>query len=270
VIAAGGRVVFDHGALRTVLWPHNGALPPGERAFTRIFEPLGYVLNGVYPLDRIAMTGRSYAHADAPAEIAQYFLSELHPERFSAPFQAAVTRVIETSVDPLTPVAQAHLAQLSHERELPLSQACELLPVLVQCFGRQHTTPHLSDYLILREESAEMAWIATEGNAFNHATDRVADVFGVADAQRALGRPIKDTVEVSKSGRVKQTAFRADQVSREFIVERGELVRREVPGSFYEFITRDTMHDAQTGQTVLDLGFDAGNATGIFKMTAAA
>ncbi|AGW92621.1 hypothetical protein N234_21585 [Ralstonia pickettii DTP0602] len=29
------------------------------------------------------MTGRSYAHADAPEEIAQFFLSEFHPERFS-------------------------------------------------------------------------------------------------------------------------------------------------------------------------------------------
>jgi hypothetical protein len=270
VLAAGERVVFDHGALRTVLWPHTGSLPAGESAFTRIFEPLGYILNGTYPLERIAMTGRSYAHADAPAEIAQYFLSELHPERFSPAFQAAVTRVLSTSVDPLTPRAQALLHILRAERQLPLAQACELLPVLVQCFARQHATPHLADYLALREESAEMAWIATEGNAFNHATDRVPDVFGVADAQRALGRPIKDSVEVSQSGRVKQTAFRADPVQREFIGEHGELLRREVPGSFYEFITRDTMLDPATGQRVLDLGFDAGNATGIFKMTATA
>ena len=270
VIAAGERVVFDHGALRTVLWPHTGSLPSGESAFTRIFEPLGYTLNGTYPLERIAMTGRSYAHADAPAEIAQYFLSELHPERFSPAFQAAVTRVLGTSVDPLTPRAQVLLQILRAERQLPLAQACELLPVLVQCFGRQHTTPHLADYLTLRRESAEMAWIATEGNAFNHATDRVPDVFGVANAQRALGRPIKESVEVSQSGRVKQTAFRADPVQREFIGEQGELLSREVPGSFYEFITRDTLLDPVTGQAVLDLGFDAGNATGIFKMTAAA
>jgi len=270
VIAAGERVVFDHGALRTVLWPHNGSLPSGEAAFTRIFEPLGYVLSGTYPLDRIAMTGRSYAHADAPAEIAQYFLSELHPERFSEAFQASVTRVIGASVDPLTPQAQAQLAQLRSARQLPLAQACELLPVLVQCFGRQHATPHLSDYLTLRQESAEMAWIATEGNAFNHATDRVPDVFGVAEAQRVLGRPIKDAVEISKSGRVRQTAFRADPVQREFIGEQGGLLSREVPGSFYEFISRDTVHDPLTGQTRLDLSFDSGNATGIFKMTAAA
>jgi hypothetical protein len=38
-----------------------------------------------------------------------------------------------------------------------------------------------------------------------------------------------------------------------------------VPRSFYEFISRDPFPDGSG----LDLGFDAGNAQGIFKMTAA-
>ncbi len=59
-------------------------------------------------------------------------------------------------------------------------------------------------------------------------------------------------------------------VARTFVDASGALVEREVPGSFYEFITRDAVADAQTGRRALDLSFDAGNATGIFKMTAAA
>ncbi|MGF6304750.1 hypothetical protein OKW42_008103 [Paraburkholderia sp. WC7.3d] len=55
-IAKGGSVFFDHGALRTVRWPHNGALPPGEAAFTRILRPLGFRLNGRYPLVKLGMT----------------------------------------------------------------------------------------------------------------------------------------------------------------------------------------------------------------------
>lgn len=270
VIREGGRVQFDHGALRTVRWPHCGALPPGEAAFTRILEPLGYRLNGTYPLDRIKMTGRSYAHLDAPEHIAQFFVSELHPERFSPAFQQAVTNVLGTSSDPLTPQAVAWLAELERDAALPLADACALLPVLVSCFDCQHTAPRLADYQTLLAESAEMAWIATEGNAFNHVTDRVDDVFAVADLQRALGRRIKERVEVSKSGRVKQTAYQADPAVRTFIDEAGDTVEREVPGSFYEFITRDTYVDEETGREMLDLGFDAGNATGIFKMTAAA
>lgn len=270
VVREGARVQFDHGALRTVRWAHCGALPPGEAAFTRILKPLGYRLNGTYPLDRIKMTGRSYAHLDAPEHIAQFFVSELHPERFSHAFRQAVTNVVGSSVDPLTPQAVAWLAELERDASLPLADACTLLPILVRCFDRQHIEPRLTDYQTLLAESAEMAWIATEGNAFNHATDRVSDVFAVADTQRALGRPIKERVEVSKSGRVKQTAFQADPVVRVFRADDGTQVRREVPGSFYEFITRDTYADEATGRVALDLGFDAGNATGIFKMTAAA
>jgi len=270
VLAAGGRVQFDHGALRTVRWPHSGALPPGEAAFTRILKPLGYRLNGTYPLERIGMTGRSYAQADAPEEIAQYFVSEFHPERFSATLQSTVTKVIGTSTDPLTPQALAWLNELERDGSLPSASAEALLPILVGCFARQHARPCLADYEALLAESAEMAWIATEGNAFNHATDRVDDVYAVADAQRALGRSIKESVEVSKSGRVKQTAFRADPVEREFIAADGSTVTRTVPGSFYEFITRDAHPHVSAGQPAIDLGFDAGNATGIFKMTAAA
>jgi hypothetical protein len=115
---------------------------------------------------------------------------------------------------------------------------------------------------VLLAESKEMAWIATEGNAFNHATDRVEDVGAVADRQRELGRPIKPEVEVSKSGRVRQTAFQATLVERLFLDDAGALIARQVPGSFHEFITRD-----EETPGVLDLRFDSGNATAIFKMT---
>lgn len=263
VIAAGGKVVFDHGALRTVRWFGIGQLPPGEAAFTRILKPLGFRLNGVYPLDKLGMTGRSYAHIDDADNISQFFVSELHPERFSPAFQRAVENVLSSSVDPLTPAAVSLLNELERDGSLPLAAAASLLPVLVNCFARQHATPALADYEVLLKESAEMAWIATEGNVFNHATDRVQDVFALSNEQKELGRPIKPNVEVSGSGRIKQTAFKADPVQREFVTADGSLLTREVPGSFYEFITRDT---DETGK--LDLGFDAGNATGIFKMTA--
>jgi hypothetical protein len=74
---------------------------------------------------------------------------------------------------------------------------------------------------------------------------------------------MKDKVELSRSGRVRQTAFRADMVEREFVTETGGTCLMTVPGSFYEFISRDV--DPATGK--LDLSFDSGNATGIFHMT---
>ncbi len=262
-VREGRKLTLDHGALRTVA-ARCGALPAGEQAFARILVPLGYQMVDVYPLERIGMTGRAYAHRDLPESIAQYFVSELHPERFSPAFQAAVQRVVGASKDPLPARSLAALATLERERALPFAEAARLLPNLVACFARHHVEPRWDDYQTLLRESPEMAWIATEGNAFNHATDRVADVGAVADEQRRRGRPIKDTLEVSASGRVIQTAFRAASVERLFVGLDGRLRSAMVPGSFHEFITRK---EESSGK--LDLRFDSNNAQGIFKMTEA-
>jgi hypothetical protein len=261
----GRRIVHDHGAVRTVALEGMGSLPAGEESITRILRPLGYALNGVYPLERLKMTGRSHAQAEFPEELAQFFISELHPERFSPEFQATVQRVTATSTDPLTPVAKSALRELDLNRALPIEVAIELLPILAQCFSRQHQEPTLADYELLLAESPEMAWISTEGTAFNHATDRVHDVDQLAADQKALGRPMKATVETSQSRRVRQTAFLAARVHRTFRLPDGTSVEKEVPGSFYEFITR-LPNPEQDGK--LDLSFDSSNAQAIFKMTA--
>ena len=65
---------------------------------------------------------------------------------------------------------------------------------------------------------------------------------------------------------MRQTAYRADPVERRFRTGADGVVRMSVPGSFYEFISRDAL----PGGNALDLTFDSGNAQGIFKMTAAA
>jgi hypothetical protein len=252
----GQQLVFDHGALRTVAWP-SGALPPGEAAITRVLRPLGFAMAATYPLPRLKMTGRAWRHADFPEDIAQFFVSELHPERFSGSFQGAVTRVLSTSQDPLTPADLALLEHLARDGDLPTASAAALLPKLVGCFDRQHALFEADDYQVLLAESAEMAWIATEGNAFN--------IESVVAAQRALDRPVKDSIETSATGRVRQTAFKAARVMREFL-DRGQRVMLEVPGSFHEFIQRAPLDESGA----LDLAFDAGNATGIFKMTAGA
>ncbi|WP_034300333.1 DUF1338 domain-containing protein [Herbaspirillum sp. RV1423] len=264
----GRKICFDHGALRTVLGAQTGALPSGEAAFTRLLLPLGYQFVGLYPLDRINMTGRVYAHADDAEGIAQFFVSELHPERFSADFQHVVARVLSTSTDPLDARSKAALDQLQQHASLPFDEAAALLPAMLGCFERQHALPTLAEYESLLQESSEMAWIATEGNVFNHATDRVDDVEQLAQIQRDLGRPMKDKIEVSRNGRVRQTAFRATTVVREMADTDGKPVARKVPGSFYEFISRDRYVDEDAHRERLDLTFDSGNAQGIFKMTA--
>jgi Domain of unknown function (DUF1338) len=263
----GKTIMHDHGAVRTIAMAGMGALPVGQESITRILRPLGYALNGVYPLERLRMTGRSHAQIDFPEEIAQFFISELHPERFSAEFQTTLSRVTATSSDPLTYEGRVLLEELESSRSLNISQAVALLPVLVSCFGRQHSEITLKDYEALLAESSEAAWIATEGNAFNHVTDRVEDVDQLAAEQKALGQPMKAAVETSQSGRVRQTAFHAARVQREFHLADGSLLKKEVPGSFLEFITRLPLPDENSGKPTLDLSFDSSNAQAIFKMT---
>ena len=64
--AAGGHILFDHGALRTIRFPQGptGALPAGQDAFARILEPLGYAVASLYPLPALKMTGHAYCHRD--------------------------------------------------------------------------------------------------------------------------------------------------------------------------------------------------------------
>jgi hypothetical protein len=265
VVAADGRLMLDHGALRTVDFQGMGSLPAGESAIKRVLVPLGYIQAETYPLDRLGMTGRSYRHEDFAESIPQFFVSELHVERFSEKFQSAVARVTASSRDPLDRVSLDALRDLAEEQALGIGRASVLLANLVQCFTRRHDMPTVEDYEILLAESAEMAWISTEGNAFNHATDRVLNIEFVARRERASGRSMKDEIEVSRSGRIRQTAYQADPVQREF-ADGGGTVTRTVPGSFFEFIQRDRL----PGGGGLDLSFDTGNAQGIFKMTAAA
>jgi hypothetical protein len=199
----GRRVVFDHGAVRTVDWHETGQLPPGAELFRRLLVPLGYQEVGRYPLDRIHMTGRVFTHADLPEQVPQYFVSELHVDRLDPEAREAVTRTVGNSVDPLG-----------------------------------------DDALSLLDHLAGRGWVA------------------LADVLRH-DWSLKDRVEYSRSGRVRQTALLADPVVRRFQDADGAGIAQEVPGSFFEFITRDFRPDGR-----LDLTFDAGNAQGIFRMTA--
>ena len=259
----GRKVVFDHGAIRTVDWPANGELPRGRQAFARLLEPLGFTDVRTYPLTKLNMTGWGYRQMDLPEDIAQFFVSELHPGRFSQTFQQAVTRVVSSSLDPLQAEHTSILERLSLTRHCSLGEARTLLPALYRAFGRQHGVVLEADYQSLLDESAEMAWIATEGNSFNHLTDRVEDLEACVAQQRDLQRPMKDSIEVSASGRVMQTAYRACTVTRGLIDSAGVYREHTVPGSFVEFIQRKV--DPETGR--IDLNFDSSNAQGIFKMT---
>jgi hypothetical protein len=268
VAARGDKIQFDHGALRTVVLPSgfSSTLPNGHLAFARILKPLGYQIADIYPLPKLRMTGYAFRHQDAPQHIPQFFVSELHVDQFPEGFASAAERVFSDTHDPIDRSTQHLLDKLAEVGFLAFDDATALICDLNFCFDRHHGAVRQADYELLLDHSAEAAWMATEGNAFNHVTDRVVDIRKLVRAQKALGRPIKDKIEISAQQTVLQTAFRADPVTRAFIDSSGNVVEREVPGSFYEFISRKT--DPATGE--IDLRFDTQNAQGIFAMTAVA
>lgn len=259
---AGETIVFDHGALRTIDG-ETGDLPAGHEAFGRFLIPLGYEVGGLYPLPKLKMTGRAYVQRDLPETIPQFFVSELHVEQLAEAARAACANVFGTSVDPLGEAEWTALDALTAKGACPFEQGVTALKGALACFERQHQPPALADYEVLLPETREGAWIATEGNAFNHATTRTANVMILAEELKEDGYPMKPSVEISQNGRVRQTAILADKVVRPFREADGSEVPLPVPGSFYEFITRDI--DPETGK--LDLTFDSGNATGIFAVT---
>lgn len=262
--AAGATIELDHGAVRTLAGTGvAAAVPDGQELVARLLRPLGYEQRDTYDLASLGMTGRSWAHVDAPEAVPQWFVSELHVDRRSPEVRRAVAELVAGAVDPLGRADRARLDRLGRWGELPLGEAVELVAALARCFTRVHPEPTDRDHDLFARESAELAWIATEGTTCNHWTDRVADVVAAAEAERAAGRPVKDAIETSASGRVRQTAHRAAPVRRRFHTVEGDVLHRTVPGSFFELISRDTLPDGSG----LDLAFDAANATGIFAMT---
>jgi hypothetical protein len=263
------RITFDHGALRTIRFGARatGALPPGVESFARLLQPLGYGVTGVYPLDELCMTGHGFTQREFPECLPQFFVSELRVDRFSKEFQAAAARVFGTSRDPLTAVGRTALAEFGEQGRCEMKLAVPALREIVAAFGRRHDTPALADYHTLLAESAECAWIATEGSALNHVTDRVADVAMTACAQRSLGRPVNAVIEKSATGSVSQTAFKPDPVRRPFRSADGSEVELTVSGSFYQFISRGLVTGSD-GKRRLDLRFDTGTPKAVLRMAA--
>jgi hypothetical protein len=265
----GERIVVDHGALRTVRLGATpaGVLPPASGSIARILEPLGYHVSGTHPLDTRRMLARVYTHREFPENLPQFFVSELQVDGFSSEFQAAAERVFGNSRDPLTRDAQAALDEFSGQGRCGMKLAVPTLREIVAAFGRRHDIPALADYRQLLAESAEAAWLATEGSTLHHAADRVSDVAMTACAQRSLGRPVRVGIETSAAGTVRQASFKADPVKRMFRAADGSEIEMTVPGSCYEFISRDLV-TGPDGRARLDLRFDDRAAQGILKMTA--
>ena len=224
----GEKVVHDHSVVATIASPHVGSLPIGREALGRVLVPLGFVESGSRRSWEGGVTEHTYLHADHPDDIAGFVVVEVHPHWFSRGFQAAAERVVQSSRDPLQ-AATAWLTALQSEGTVELADAIAILRALVACFDRQHATPSLDDYDLLRRESAEMAWIATEGNAVMQVAQRVAESNKRGPA--VLRGDISEPVDLL----LLEPAY----VERPFRDSEGRMIGAPVPGPSLKLVRRE-------------------------------
>ncbi len=261
--AAGRGVVLDHAAVRTVAWP-AGALPPGIEQVTRILRPLGYERHATYPLTRLRMTGHAYAHVDRPEVVPQWFVSELHPDTFSPAFQDAVTRVLDGSTDPLDAATRDRLDRLEADRAAARGRcrrpgrrpAPRLRPPAPAAHrpGPRRAAGRVGRDGLDRHRGHHLQPLHRPGRRRVRGGRRpsASGVGPIKDSRRGVdvgpGAPDRPPGHHGRAGRCRTLE--------------GDVVEREVPGSFFEVISRDPLPEGG-----LDLAFDAANATGIFAMT---
>jgi len=147
---------------------------------------------------------------------------------------------IRASHDPLTQGALAVLDQFARRGRCGFDAAALGLREMIGAFRRCHDTPDLADYRLLLAESAEAAWIATEGCAFNHArTGLPTSMPPPASSGRWDGHQGRDRGIHRRIGPPDGIQGRSRGTDVPHRRRRHHDVDRS--GSFYEFISRDAI-----------------------------
>lgn len=266
VRAAGGRFVNDHIAFRTFTQQEPAV---GTASLTRPFVALGYRLVGCYEFPDKHLSAVHLQHENP--EFPKLFVSELRTWELGT-----------TARDIVSQVLVGHRAALSDEFLVSLREIeddapsrGELLDHLVDWVETlPWPAPQRHDVDALNAESQYGAWVLVHGYAVNHFTalvnshgvEGLADIERTADALRAAGVPMKETIEGDRGSKLRQTATAAANV--EVDVMDGELPSRiEWSYAYFELAERGQVPHAETGEPVRFEGFLGPQATELFDMT---
>lgn len=247
-------ICLDHGALGTASFADRCAdeHPEASAAFSRLFEPLGYLRAETRFVPDRGVTAHLWRHAEFPDTLPQFVVNELNVQCFSPAFQHAAGRVFGVNRAPLRPLVEEALASLQKRGEVVFSVAAAALPLLNDLFGRHHGPSTLDDFLALSAESPEAAWLATDGNALKHLAARVDEVTLSSWLQHD-DPAMHGCVRVLSGGRVRQAGLSAARVERRFL-GCDKLIKLTTDGSFFELVSRAT--NIATGELDLALGDD--------------
>lgn len=246
----------DHIAFRTMGVPQLGI-----QSFEKIFRQLGYQKRDFYLFEGKKLN--AYWYSPPTEKHPRIFVSELRVNDLSERAQ----RIIRSYTDQVTsdPVD-----------DLDLSDARAIDDFLHRPLW---TTPRLSDYLALLEESEYAAWVIYNRYYLNHFTISVhnlpAGFNTIVDFNRFVekhGFRINDSggkIKTSPDGGLIQSATVAQSIEATF--DGGE--KYVISGSYVEFAERKvlprfaSLPPDQIGREHRRDGFEAGNADKIFEST---
>jgi hypothetical protein len=269
VLGKGGRVVNDHIAFRTFNAP-TGAQPPGIEAIARIITRLGYTAAGSYTFADKGLTARHYEHPDRL--LPKIFISQLEVDDLPSGCAAAIRAAVADASDLLDSV---DLARLERVAGLPKQEQASLVDRLYRFFTqRPWPAPRRDTVLEVNKTSQYASWTLLHANSVNHFTAYIneqqvpewPDIEATAAGLRAVGIPMKDTIEGEAGSKLRQTATQAVDEDCEVTEADGRPGLLRWSYAYYELAERGDA-PGPDGRPQRFSGFLGQQATHLFEMT---
>lgn len=269
--AEGGRVVHDHVAFRS--FRHfAGELDLGIGYVARILEPLGYQLKGAYEFPETHLYAQHYEHPEQESEnLPKVFVSELLVDELPFATASLVRRALDSAADQL-PSPSLEWVRLREDRRLaPRQGKWEAAIAGLSQFSTQRpwSPPALRAVREVNQESQYAAWTLLHGFAVNHFTAFInrqgvaslPDLPTTAAALRARGVPVRESLDGSPGGPLRQTATAAVEEEVPVLDDDGKPALLPWTYAYYELAERGRREGR------LFQGFIAGQARHLFETT---
>jgi hypothetical protein len=251
--------VNDHIAFRTFASHTTGII-----TLSRIFEALGYRVEGVYQFPTKCLTALHLEHANNP-KLPKLFLSELRIWELPDDARAIVEEHLDTHCKELA--SNGVLARLSRF-DLSDDEQDRLLDQFSMFFETlPWKTPTKEAIHFLNQHSQYAAWVLVHGYKVNHFTalvDSVEDVVALLDK---TGVPMKASIEGAPLSKLRQTATLAVVIDVP-VSEDSTTTTMPWPYAYFEICERNSVVMADGAKRRFE-GFLGAQATELFEMTRA-
>ena len=256
----------DHMAFRTFATPDRGIL-----SLSRIFEALGYQIEGAYHFPTKSLTALHLEYPNNP-NFPKVFLSELRVWELPIDARQIIQHHLDDTVDTVNTIDSrcniqtCTLARLftmnSHMSE---KEQENLLDQLIPLFETlPWKTPTKDAMHQLNQYSQYAAWVLIHGNKVNHMTALVPSLDDLVIQLTEEGWPLKNTIEGAPGSKLRQTATHA-VVTNVTVMDEGIPTSMPWPYAYMEFCERNTI--ITNGVEQRFEGFLGAQATELFEMT---